>query len=162
MFIYVARHAWAYQYGDERWPDDSQRPLEEAGRERYALVVGKLAEIGFAPDLIATSPYARCVQTAEVIAAETPRNPQIVTLDELAPGSDFEALIAWTRSVEADAVCWVGHAPDVSFLCGELIGCRAANIRFAKGAVAAVRAFEEPGGGCGELYWLATAKSLGI
>lgn len=162
MEIFIARHAWAYHQGDERWPDDSQRPLEPAGRERFANIVVALADRGFAPQVIATSPFARCLQTAEVIAAESPHAPEIVTLDELAPGSDFDAACAWTRSVGADSVCWVGHAPDVSFLCGELIGRRNANIRFAKGAVAAVRAFDDPGTGCGELYWLATAKLLGL
>ncbi|MAT71784.1 MAG: hypothetical protein CMJ58_19930 [Planctomycetaceae bacterium] len=162
MEIFIVRHAWAYHHGDERWPDDSQRPLEAAGRERFANMVVALADRGFAPQAIATSPYARCAQTAEIIAEQTPHAPSVVELDELAPGSDFDALVEWTRSVDADSVAWVGHAPDVSFLCGELIGRRNANIRFAKGAVAAVRAFEAPSRGCGELFWLATAKSLGL
>ncbi|MBX3431898.1 MAG: histidine phosphatase family protein [Pirellulales bacterium] len=162
MFIYIARHAWAYEYGDPRWPDDLQRPLEEAGRERYARVVARLAEAGFAPQAIATSPYARCVETAELIAAGTAHKPEVVRLDALAPGSDFDELTAWTRSLEVDSACWVGHAPDVSFLAGELIGRRNANLRFAKGAVAAVSLWEAPGPDSGELHWLATAKLLGL
>ncbi len=124
MFIYVARHAWAYEYGDPRWPVDSERPLEDAGRQRYAHVVGRLAEAGFAPQAIATSPYQRCVETAKIIAEGTGCEAEPVRLDALAPGSDFDALIEWTREAReagAESVCWVGHAPDVSFLAGELI-----------------------------------------
>ena len=39
MFIYIARHAWAHEFGDPRWPDDSQRELEVDGAERYMRVV---------------------------------------------------------------------------------------------------------------------------
>ena len=39
MFIYIVRHAWAYEHGDPRWPDDSKRPLEDDGAVRFAQVV---------------------------------------------------------------------------------------------------------------------------
>ena len=60
MHIYIARHAWAYEFGDPRWPDDSQRELEPEGADRYMQVVQTIAERGFAPELVATSPYTRC------------------------------------------------------------------------------------------------------
>ena len=58
-FVYIARHAWASEFGDPRWSDDSLRELEADGAERYVKVVEALAERGFAPELVATSPYAR-------------------------------------------------------------------------------------------------------
>jgi phosphohistidine phosphatase len=163
MFIYIVRHAWAYQHGDPRWPDDSQRPLEDEGAERFAKVVDALLPRGFEPHVIATSPYVRCRQTADIIAARTPDSPKIVELDALKPGSDFDALVAWSRKfVHNEGLAWVGHAPDVSHLAAELLGDGTAGIRFAKGSVAAIRVRDEVEAGSGELQWLATAKLLGV
>lgn len=162
MFVYIARHAWAYEYGDPRWPDDSLRELEPEGADRFMRVVQTLASRGFAPDVVATSPYLRCRQTAEIIAKHTPANPEVVELDALAPASDLEAVIEWSRSSGRDKVCWVGHAPDVTTLTANLIGDGDAYLRFAKGTIAAVRFPEEIERRAGELYWLLTAKSLGL
>jgi len=68
MFIYICRHAWAGERGDPKWPDDSLRELTPEGIDRYTHVVKTLATRGFAPAQIATSPYVRCRQTAEIIA----------------------------------------------------------------------------------------------
>ncbi len=162
MFIYIARHAWAYDFGDPRWPDDSQRELEPAGAERYMRVVQALAKRGFAPEAILSSPYTRCQQTAEIIARHTPNHPAISVSEALAPGSDFSSLVEWTQEAGCDQVAWVGHAPDVGFLTAALVGDKSADIRFAKGTIAAVRLEGPIAYGTGELYWLTTAKSLGL
>jgi phosphohistidine phosphatase len=162
MHIYIIRHAWAYEHGDPRWPDDSQRPLEKEGAERFTRVVELLAARGLAPQAIATSPYVRCRQTAEIVAAHSTQSPQLVELDGLKPGSDFAELIEWTRQQQAESVAWVGHAPDVTWLAASLISEGDAMIRFAKGAVASIRIEGPLGAGCGELQWHATAKLLGV
>lgn len=162
MFIYIARHAWAYDFGDPRWPDDSLRELEPEGAERYMRVVEALAERGFAPEAIATSPYARCQQTAEIIAKQTSARPEITNLNALAPHSDLAALIEWSRQSGCDEICWVGHAPDVGIMTAALVGDAHANIRFAKGAIAAIRFDGQLDHSAGQLYWHATAKSLGL
>jgi phosphohistidine phosphatase len=163
MFIYIARHAWAGERGDPRWPDDSLRELTAEGIERYTAVVKALAARGFAPETIATSPYTRCRQTADLIAKFVSGKPKIDELEALEPGSDLEPLIEWTNEQGGNDVCWVGHSPDVERLAAELIGDGAARVRFAKGAVAAV-GFDgdAANAGGGELYWLATAKLLGV
>lgn len=160
--IYIARHAWAYDYGDPRWPDDAQRELEPTGVERYQKMIALLAERDFEPEIIATSPYARCRQTAQLIADTMPLKPEIVAQSALEPGSDFAAIAEWTRSCGAKSVCWVGHAPDVTWLTATLMGDRRANLRFAKGSVAAVRMHGEADFAQGELMWLVTAKMLGV
>jgi len=162
MFIYIARHAWAYEFGDSRWPDDSLRELEPEGAERYLQLVQALAERGFAPEVIATSPYVRCRQTAEIIARATEHHSEIISTEALAPGSDFHAICQWSRQTGCDKICWVGHAPDVGIMTAALVGDQHANIRFAKGTVAAVRFDSDIAYGAGELYWLTTAKSLGL
>jgi phosphohistidine phosphatase len=169
MDLYIIRHAWAGQYGDPQWPDDSQRPLTDDGKARFAQMVQKLAERGFAPQLIATSPLVRCRQTAEIVAeclsggTHASWVPRLVELDELAPGSDVEGLLRWTakQAAQHDQIAWVGHAPDVGRLTAALIGQGDGWIRFGKGSVAAVRFSEPPEAGQGELRWLVTAKLLG-
>lgn len=162
MFIYVARHAWAHEFGDPRWPDDSQRELEFDGAERYMQLVETLAERGFEPDVIATSPYVRCRQTADLISRHTLNDTPVAEVAALQPGSDFEQIVEWSRASGAKNICWVGHAPDVGNLTAALIGDPSANIRFAKGAIAAIRYSGKIGPRCGELYWHVTAKSLGL
>jgi phosphohistidine phosphatase len=162
MFVYTARHAWAAERGDPRWPDDSLRELTPEGAARYAKVVQALAKRGFAPARIATSPYVRCRQTAEIIAEHVAGKPPIDELQALEPGSSLDDLIAWTNEQGDQDVCWVGHNPDLEVLTSALVSDGQANIRLAKGAIAAVYFDGAAHGGIGELYWLATAKSLGV
>ncbi len=162
MFIYIARHAWAHEFGDPRWPDDSQRELEFDGAERYMQVVETLAERGFEPEAVVTSPFVRCRQTADLISRHTVNTPSVTEIDALQPGSDFEQIAQWSNACGVKDICWVGHTPDVDQLTAALIGDASAKIRFAKGAIAAVRYDGKIGPGCGELYWHVTAKSLGL
>jgi len=160
--LYIARHAWAGHFGDPQWPLDSQRELDPAGIDRFRQVVEQLSGRGFAPEIVATSPYARCRQTAELIARHTAEQPEVVELEALEPGSDIDSLIEWSRHTACQRICWVGHAPDVSHMAGALVGNGRINIRFAKGTVAAVRLFSDLDYGAGELCWHATAKLLGV
>jgi len=162
MKLYIVRHAWAGHFGDPEWPDDFQRPLTKQGSERFARVVEKLVERGFAPEVVATSPLVRCRQTAERIVEGMDSRPELVELDELRPGSDLDGLVRWTaeQSREHSAVAWVGHAPDVGRLTATLIG-QGGWIRLAKGGVAAIRFYDAPEAGGGELRWLVTAKMVG-
>jgi phosphohistidine phosphatase len=163
MILYIIRHAWAEERADPAWTDDYQRPLTEEGKERFAKVVKLLADRGFAPQLIAASPLVRCRQTADIVAKLAPNRPKVVERSELAPGSDLDGILHWTRSQAGDIeeVAWVGHAPDVGRMASALVGDESSAIRFAKGTVAAIRFPGPPEDGAGELYWLVTAKLLG-
>jgi phosphohistidine phosphatase len=163
MILYIIRHAWAGQFGDPQWPDDFQRPLTAEGKERFAQVVEVLAERGFRPEIVATSPLVRCRETAEIVARQGGERSRLVELDALRPDSDLEGLVAWTSSKarECREVAWVGHAPDVGEMTAALIGQTGASVRFAKGAVAAVGFEGRPRLGQGQLRWLVTAKMLG-
>jgi phosphohistidine phosphatase SixA len=164
MFLFIARHAWAGEHGDPRWPDDSLRELTPEGMARYTKVVKALADRGFNPGRIATSPYTRCRQTADIIAHYVASDPTIDELKALEPGSELEPLLEWSlgHAQNNESLCWVGHSPDVEWLTSALVGDGAARIRFAKGAIAAISLEGEIDSGAGELCWLATAKSLGF
>lgn len=162
MFLYIARHAWAGERGDPRWPDDSQRPLTPEGIARYEEVIRTLAKRGFAPERIVTSPYVRCRQTADIIARRVGGKSAVEESEALEPGSELEPLVEWSNAQDGADVCWVGHSPDVERLAAALVGDSSASIRLAKGAVAAIEFDDEVVAGGGELYWLATAKLLGL
>jgi phosphohistidine phosphatase len=163
MDLYIIRHAQAGHFGDPNWPDDTQRPLTDEGRQRFAQLVQQLADRGFAPEVIATSPMVRCRQTAQIVAESARSSPEILELDALLPGNNLEALLEWTteQSRQYSQLAWIGHAPDVGRLTAELIGDRDTWVRFSKGAIAAVRFYGPPEIGSGELRWLVTAKTLG-
>ena len=161
MLLYIVRHALAGQHGDPRYPDDALRPLAKKGHKQFRRLVKKLARRGFAPTVVATSPLVRCRQTAEIIRERLCPTPELVELDCLQPGSQLDALIAWSNERGAEELAWVGHAPDVDEMAVELIGGRAGAIRFAKGAVAAIGFDDRMAIGQGELRWLVTPQVLG-
>ncbi|MEM8864882.1 MAG: phosphohistidine phosphatase SixA [Planctomycetota bacterium] len=162
MLLFIARHAWAGHFGDPGWPDDSLRELTPDGIVRYRQVVQRLAEQGFAPERIASSPYVRCQQTAQIIADELPGDYQVEELPALQPGADLEALLEWTASQASEAVCWVGHNPDVEWMTESLVTEPNATFVFKKGSVAAIEFAAEAKVKAGQLLWHATAKSLGV
>ena len=162
MTLYIIRHAWAEDRDTTRWPDDDQRPLTDKGRKRFKKLLKKLTKGQFAPAIIATSPLVRCQETAELVAQSLNNQSPIVQLDALKPGSDLSALVQWTTDRTEGDVAWVAHAPDVDRLAAQLVGDGQANIRFAKGAVAAIFFDGAITPGAGELQWLATAKLLGL
>jgi phosphohistidine phosphatase SixA len=162
MFVYLARHAWAGQSGDPGWADDSLRELTPEGIERYIRVIQSLSSRGFTPRRIATSPYTRCRQTAKIIARYVTPGATIDELEALEPGSDLHSLVEWTTNQEGLDVCWVGHNPDMPRLAAALLDTGPANLRFAKGSIAAVRFYGDVEPGAGELNWHVTAKLLGV
>jgi len=164
MLLYLIRHAWAGQFGDSEWPDDTQRPLTSPGKKRFDKMVKALARRGFAPTLVATSPLVRCRQTAELVVKRVPGEPKLVQRDELQPGGDLERLLAWTTEEAGNyqEIAWVGHNPDIEEMAAALLGNPNVHIRFAKGAIAALEFPVVPRLREGELRWLVTAKILGV
>ncbi|MBL9094261.1 MAG: histidine phosphatase family protein [Planctomycetaceae bacterium] len=162
MRLYIIRHAWAEEPGPQ-WADDSQRPLTADGRKRFRKVVEALAERGFAPQVIATSPYVRARETADLIVRHLGRNtPQLETVDALRCGSDLAAALQWSAGRTEDEVAWVGHMPDVAEMTAALIGDKRTGIDFNKGAVAALDFGGRPTQAAGVLRWFVTAKLLGV
>ena len=73
--LYLVRHAIAAERGDE-WPDDSKRPLTEAGINRFKEAVEGLAWLDVGIDEIFTSPLVRAKQTATLMSElNAGRNP---------------------------------------------------------------------------------------
>lgn len=161
MLLYLVRHAWAGQAGDPDYPDDALRPLTKPGRKRFRKFLKRLGRDALRPEVIATSPLVRCVETGNLLAHEQSSDVGVVELDALAPGARLDELLAWTAGRAESAVAWVGHAPDVGLLTAALVGDESAQIDFAKGAVACVEFDGPPARGAGTLAWLVAPRALG-
>ena len=103
------------------------------------------------------------MQTAEELARRLGEHVQLVERKELLPDGDATRLLQWTarKARQFRQIAWVGHAPDVGRLAALAIGQPRGELRFSKGAVAAIRFDDLPKAGAGELRWLVTAKILG-
>lgn len=155
--LYIARHAWAEDIGEDG--TDFSRSLTKKGIRRFRKMARRLAEADMQVDVIATSPLVRTRQTAEILSEELFEHPPVVTVEALAPGSDWGALLEWTLEQHVARVAWVGHNPCVGRLIAMAIGDGSALIRMQKGSVASIR-LDDGLGHPGELTWLASADLI--
>ncbi len=162
MLLYFIRHARAGEHDPDKYPDDSQRPLTDAGIKSFRKFLRWLGEAPLEPNIVLSSPYTRCRQTTELFLehlAEQNRKPAVQYQDELGCGAgpeDVYPLLTQHQAAERIAIC--GHMPDLGYIAGDLLG--GAALHFSKGAIAAIRC-EEIRRGAGELLWLAGPKLAG-
>jgi 8-oxo-(d)GTP phosphatase len=104
MPLILVRHGSA---GDrDEWDaDDRERPLDKRGRRQARELVSRLAAYRIGE--IHTSPYLRCVQTVEPLAAARDLEPRLrAELSEERQGRDGDALLRELADRDA-VVC--GH-----------------------------------------------------
>ena len=110
--LLVIRHGWA---GDSsEWEgDDRLRPLDKRGRRQAEALVESLAQFPFAR--ILSSPYDRCVQTVEPLAAA--RGLPIESREELGEDRQAREGAALARSLVGEdvAICVHGGLSDAAF-----------------------------------------------
>jgi 8-oxo-dGTP diphosphatase len=106
--LYVVRHTKA---GDrEKWNGpDRERPLTRRGRRQAERLVERFR--GLEISRILSSPFVRCVQTLEPLAAS--RGLEVVTADELAEGVDHEEVAAFVRSLDARPTVLCAHGREI-------------------------------------------------
>jgi 8-oxo-dGTP diphosphatase len=132
MAAYVVRHAKA---GDRaEWKgDDRLRPLTKSGREQ-AIAVAELLT-GEPIDRILSSPYVRCLQTVEPLAAR--RKLPIEPRKDLEEGAGGESVIKLLQEAKGRNLVLCTHGDVVEELLERLIE---------EGLVARARASNEKGG----------------
>lgn len=115
MELYLFRHGIAADAPPGH--SDSLRPLTPEGRERSAAVIRMARGAGVAPSLIASSPYVRAVQTAEVAAKEFGWKGGLLRLPSLVPHGTPEAVWSDIRDLRDEpAVLLAGHEPLLAHL----------------------------------------------
>jgi 8-oxo-dGTP diphosphatase len=101
MSLFVVRHAKAGER--QAWNgDDESRPLSSKGWKQAQAVSDRLAE--HRVSALVASPYVRCVQTLEPLAAHL--GSEVSTDDRLAEGARFE-----------DTLALLDELPDGAVLC---------------------------------------------
>jgi phosphohistidine phosphatase len=148
--LHFLRHADA---GDPaRWAgDDAERPLSEKGELQSERLGAFLAEIGFRPDAIISSPKVRARRTAEIVGLAIGVGVRID--DRLGESFDPAAVDA----ILADAggprkVVLVGHDPDFSQILAWLTDSDGLTMK--KGAFARADVRGTVADGRGTLRWL--------
>ena len=157
--LYLVRHAIAVEQGDD-WPDDTQRPLTERGKARFADVVRGLRRLDVTLDAILTSPLVRARQTADLLVAGLPGKPVVRTVEALGPGHTAGAVMTHaSRNVRASRVALVGHEPGLGELAAHIIGAQRA-LAFKKGGVCRIDLGGFSARRPGALIWFLPPKIL--
>lgn len=148
--LHLLRHAHAG--GPSTWDGpDERRPLSDKGEQQADRLGRFLAEIGFQPDAIITSPKVRAAQTAEIVGRRlgVPVGVDARLGAELGIGA-LEGVLRDAGDPERPVI--VGHDPDFTELVAIL--CGASRVPMKKGSLARIDAPRplEPGGGT--LRWL--------
>lgn len=157
--LYLIRHGIAEDRG-EAWPDDAKRPLTEGGMQRMRKSARGLARLGLSFDVVLTSPLVRAKQTAEIVAAAFDPRPHLVTVESLAPGAPYQALLAdLEKQGRRTKIALVGHEPGIGELAARLAGSRHP-FEFKKGAVMRIDVDDLPPTGPGTLRWFLTPRVM--
>jgi phosphohistidine phosphatase len=161
--LLVLRHAIAMDREEfaASGESDDRRPLTKAGAKRMRKGAKGLREIVDRVDVLATSPYARAVETAEIVSDELGIDPAEVSAS-LVPDVHFEEFEQWAQAhANSDVVAIVGHEPHLSGLVTWLMtGSGDSRIELKKGGACLIDFDSNIRRGSGRLVWLLTPRQL--
>ncbi len=164
MELFVIRHAIAEPLGKENEFSDEKRALTDEGRTRMREVVKGLVKLGVELDLIMTSPLARAVETAEIVATAVGLSKkEIKQSANLAPGASAAHLFAEIKSqAGVEAIALIGHQPDLGSLISRIIQSDGGvlSIQLKKGSVCCLSVSETVPTLRGDMVWLLTPRQL--
>jgi phosphohistidine phosphatase len=163
MRLLVIRHAIAGDreaFAQEAGRPDAERPITAEGRKKMRETADGLRAVASDLGVLATSPYVRARQTADIVAEAFDGMP-IVEVPALASGEPRDGLIEWLREQPAECVGIVGHEPDLGMLIAWLVTGDAAPFVSLKKGGACLLEMEGPAGpASAELRWVLTPKLL--
>ncbi|MEQ1918619.1 MAG: histidine phosphatase family protein [Elusimicrobiota bacterium] len=161
MEIIFLRHAPAGERED--WAGtgrpDSERPLTMDGRKRAREAAKGLAKFIETADLVATSPWVRAKETAE-IAAKALGAP-LVESNFLLPHRSPASIAGWLSGLDGQRVLLVGHEPHLSKVISWLMmGSGSRSIVGLKKAQALMLETKKAAAGSAILMWSLPPKAL--
>ncbi len=162
MNVYLIRHAVAHKRDQERWPDDSKRPLMPRGEREFEEAARGLAFIVPEVEVLLSSPYERAWRTAEILTEQAGwAAPQM--LPALEPDiPPRKVVLALETYAGKQSIALAGHRPGLHELAVYLLTGDAggADMKIKKGGVVCIEFDEVPKAGAGKLRWLFTPKVL--
>lgn len=145
MIIHIVRHAEAIERTAE--VQEEHRYLTRRGRRKFRKAAKSLATLGMEPDVMLTSPLARAVQTADILAERLRYKRELVVAPQLAPGFRAENLDDLLKLYpQATEIALVGHEPDLGLVTQALLG-EEATLTLPKGGTVS---FKRSANGTGE------------
>lgn len=156
MLLLLIRHGIAADQDDEKYPDDTLRPLTPKGRKIQRRLSRRLVKARLVPDRIFSSPWKRAWQTARILVDEAglPKQSRIVC-QALAQPVDLAAFAKEIGQIGADErLALVGHEPWMSKLAAVLLAGDTSNLSvdFPKSGVLGIQA-DELAAGAGTLWF---------
>jgi phosphohistidine phosphatase len=137
MKLHIIRHAEAIAAAPEL--PDEQRYLTCRGRRRFRRVAAALKKLEIDPDLILTSPRARALQTAEILAEALAFSGEVQISPLLAENFTIVSFRQLLQNLpRRDELVMVGHEPDLSTLIAALLTL-AGPCRLARGSVVTLK-----------------------
>lgn len=119
MQVFLVRHADAVDDG----ANDASRALTPHGRMQATCLGDRLRWHDCAPTHAWTSPFARAVETAELIAAMMTEPVEITRVPGLSPHGSARAIVDAIRALPARSIALiVGHEPTLSTIAARLVG----------------------------------------
>jgi phosphohistidine phosphatase len=163
MQLLVIRHAIAMDRDEfaESGESDDRRPLTKAGSRRMRKAAKGLRDVVERIDVIATSPYTRAVETAEIVSDEFGIGPAEVSAS-IGPEVRFDEFEEWARPyADRDVLAIVGHEPHLSGLVMWLMtGSGESRIALKKGGACLLDFDSNIRRGVGTMLWLMTPRQL--
>jgi phosphohistidine phosphatase len=161
--LFLLRHARPEAPNSERYSDDRQRPLTEAGRQEHRRVIRAVVPLLQPLDYILSSPLVRARQTADLTAEGLSWNGQVQETSVLGEAYTTGAVLALLDNYapQARLLC-IGHAPDMGRLAAFLLdGEGRSRIDFQQGALMGLSFIGVPMPGRGTLcFFLRPADVL--
>jgi phosphohistidine phosphatase len=159
--LYIIRHGLAGDHGS--YANDGERPLTPGGVRKTEQVAQRLFKLGLQFELILTSPYARALQTAEILQG-TGLGRKLETSADLLPGGSFEDWFSWFEGwqrADRKALALVGHEPNLGEWAECLIwGEARGRLKLRKAGVIGINVPLDDPIGNSELFWLVPPKVL--
>jgi len=159
--ILIVRHGPA---GDrEEWEregkDDRLRPLTPKGKKEVRKAAPALVQLVPEVEFVATSPWTRARQTADIVAQEY--DCDIEEVEELTAEHEPEELLPWLERQKPDAsIALVGHEPHLGLLVGYLTTGKSVSFVDLKKGGACLIELDQPNPGRGLLEWLLGVREL--
>jgi len=141
---------------------DYERSLTASGKSAVEEIAKSIESLKLGIDCLASSPLARALETARIVAKELGKTKELEVWDELKPESDIEELYSRLRRFKMESsVLLVGHEPYLGFLISDLIsGSPRARVALKKAGMAKLVVSSLTPRATGELRWLLTPKQI--
>ena len=157
MRILVIRHAIAEDRDAfaETGREDGARPLTKEGRAKMRQGAAGLVKLVPHLDILATSPLARAIETAEIIS-KAYGGTRVAQIAQLTPTKPVNALLHWLQAQPpaAKSVALVGHEPHLGTLVSWLLtGLQDSFIDLKKGSACLLEFNSDIKAGRAKLLW---------